>query len=348
MKTIQPINVGATITSTISLNEDLTSAEMGKLWATYMGNSMTKCILSYFLNHVDDQEIKNVVENALTMCEEFVQTIKEIFTKANFPVPIGFTEADVNLGAPRLFHDEFYLHYLIYAGKVGISLYGIALPLMSRLDIRAFYTHVLDSTTKLQNQVIDQLTAKGLMDKPPYIPAPNKVDFVKKQNYLNGFFGKVRPLHALEITHLYDNILNNETSKTILIGFCQVAKLQQVREYFVKGKEIAYKHIETFSQFLHEEDLPSPPLLDHMVTDSTFPPFSDKLMLFHKLDMFTMRIRSYGNSMAVNGRHDLEAKYAQLLLDVANYAEDGANIMIDLEWMEQPPGAIDRDSLTLN
>jgi hypothetical protein len=28
--------------------EKLISAEMGKLWATYMGNSMSTCILSYF------------------------------------------------------------------------------------------------------------------------------------------------------------------------------------------------------------------------------------------------------------------------------------------------------------
>jgi hypothetical protein len=330
-----------------ALNDNLTSAEMGKLWATYMGNTMSKCVLNYFLNHVDDQEIKKVLENALALSEEFVQTIREIFTQADFPVPIGFTVDDVNVGAPRLFHDEFYLHYLDYVGKAGLSLYVIALPLMTRLDIRAFFTYVVDSTTKLLNQVIELLIAKGLLVKPPYIPAPRKVDFVKKQNYLNGFFGKVRPLHGLEIAHLYDNIQNNESSRAILIGFSQVAKLQQVREYFVKGVEISYKHIEIFSQMLHKENLPSSPLLGHLVTDSTFAPFSDKLMLFHKLDMFSMRIRAYGNSVAVNGRHDIGVKYAQCVLDVANYAEDGVNIMIDLGWMEQPPGAIDRDALAL-
>ncbi len=39
--------------------EKLNSAEMGKLWATYMGNSMSTCILSYFLQHVEDKDIKN-------------------------------------------------------------------------------------------------------------------------------------------------------------------------------------------------------------------------------------------------------------------------------------------------
>jgi hypothetical protein len=342
METIMTSNSDEKSINKTALNDNLTSAEMGKLWATYMGNSMAKCVLSYFLNHVDDQEIKTVVKNALALCEEFLQTIKEIFTQAAFPVPIGFTEEDVNIGAPRLFHDEFYLHYLIYAGKAGLSLYAIALPIMTRIDVREFFTHVLDSSTKLTNQVNDVLTAKGFMVKPPYIPIPDKVDFVKKQNYLNGFFGNVRPLHALEITHIYDNIQNNSTSNALIFAFSQVTKLQQVKGYFVRGEEILDKHIQQLTQFLAKEDLPAPPTLAHLVTDSAFSPFSDKLMLFHKLDMFSMRLRTYGNSISLDGRHDVAATYAKFVMDVANYVEDGANIMIDLGWMEQPPGAMKR------
>lgn len=37
---------------------NLTSAEMGKLWATYTGNTLGKCVLSYYLKHVEDEDIK--------------------------------------------------------------------------------------------------------------------------------------------------------------------------------------------------------------------------------------------------------------------------------------------------
>lgn len=326
-------------------NEQLTSAEIGKLWATYMGNSMAKCVLKYFVQHVEDQEIKQVVEYALSLSEQFVQSIRNIFTQDHIPVPLGFTDEDVNLGAPRLYADEFYLHYLKYAGKAGMSIYVIALPLMARSDVRVFFIDVLDSTLKMMNQVNKLLSEKGFLVKPPYIPAPLKIDFVKKQSYLNGFFGDIRPLNALEITHLYDNIQNNATSKAVLLGFAQTAKLQQVKQYFSKGIDIAEKHIEVCTHFLHDENLPSLLLLDHLVTDSTFSPFSDKLMMFHKLDMFAMRIRSYGNSIAVTARHDVAAKYAKFLLDVGNYVEDGANVMIDMGWMEQVPQAADREEL---
>ena len=120
-------------------NVPLTSAEMGKLWATYTGNTLAKCVLNYYLQHIDDQDIKKVLENALNLSETLVEKIKEIFIQENFPIPIGFTDEDVNLGAPRLFSDEFYLHYLKYTGKAGMSIYSIAIPIMTREDIRDFF-----------------------------------------------------------------------------------------------------------------------------------------------------------------------------------------------------------------
>ncbi|MEH6947854.1 DUF3231 family protein [Bacillus sp. JJ634] len=326
-------------------NETLTSAEMGKLWVTYTGNTMAKCVLSFYLQHIDDQDIKKVVENALNLSETIVKSIKEIFIQENFPIPIGFTDEDVNLGAPRLFSDEFYLSYLKYTGKAGMSIYSIAIPLVTREDIRDFFIKTLNSTVNLLTEVNNTLMEKGLYIKPPQIPTPEKVDFIKKQSYLNGFLGDIRPLHALEITHLYDNIENNLASKALLIGFSQVAENEIIQEFFIRGKELTNKHIEISSQKLHKDNLPSPPLLDHLVSESTISPFSDKLMLAHKIEMFSMKIRTAGNGASLNGRRDLGGIYAKFLADIGLYVEDGTNIMIDQGWMEQPPKAIDRDNL---
>lgn len=326
-------------------NVTLTSAEMGKLWATYTGNTLAKCVIRYCLHHINDQDIKKVLENALKLSEALVEKVKEIFILEKFPIPVGLTDEDVNLDAPRLFFDEFYLHYLKYTGKAGISIYSTAIPIMTRVDIRDFFTETLHSTVKLINEVNDLLISKGLFMKPPQIPTPEKVDFIKKQNYLNGFFGDVRPLHALEIAHLYDNIENNLVSKAILIGFSQVAKNNTIREIFLRGKELTNRHIEVSSQQLHIENLPSSPLLDHLVSDSNLSPFSEKLMLSHKIEMFSMKIRTIGNAISLNGRRDLGGMYAKFLTDVGLYVEDAANIMIDQGWMEQPPKAIDRNKL---
>ncbi|MTW86666.1 DUF3231 family protein [Virgibacillus dakarensis] len=328
-----------------STYENLTSTEMGKLWVVYQGNTMAKCVLRYYLQHVEDKDIEKVIENALNLSETLLEKVAAIFTRANFPVPIGLTEDDVNLDAPRLFSDEFYLHYLKYTSKSGMSIYAIAIPIMIRNDIREFFINAFDSTADLIKEVNDVLLKKGFLPIPPSIPVPDQIDFIKKQDYLNGFFGNVRSLHALEIAHLYDNIENNIASKALLIGFSQVAKDEQVKKFLLRGKELSNRHIETSAQQLHKNNLPSPPLLDDLVSTTTVAPFSDKLMITHKIDMFSMKIRSYANAASLNGRRDIGGMYAKFLKDVALYVEDGANIAIDNGWMEQPPKAADRNDL---
>jgi DNA-binding XRE family transcriptional regulator len=341
MELIKPIRLGLTKSN---ISEKLTSAEMGKLWATYMGNSMSKCILSYYLQHVEDGEIKTLLENALKLCVEFIKTTKDIFNKENFPIPIGFSEEDVNLGAPRLFEDIYYVHYLKYVCKAGMSIYNVAVPLVYRMDVKDFFVYCMDSTMALMGQINDILMNKGLIIKPPIIPVPDKVEFVH-QGFLNGFLGNVRPLHALEIAHLYDNIENNTTSKALIMAFSQIVKSEKIRKLFIEGKDLTHKSIEQYMEKLHNENLPSPSFLDHLVTTSTFSPFSDKLMLFHKIDMFSMKIRAFGNSAAVNGRHDMGVLYAKSLVKISSFVEEAAKILIENGWMEQPPFAVNRDKI---
>ncbi|WP_163538346.1 DUF3231 family protein [Gracilibacillus sp. YIM 98692] len=324
----------------------LTSAEMGKLWVTYNGNTMAKCVLSYYLRHVEDADIQEVLEYALGLSKTYIDEITEIFNQANFPIPIGLTNEDVNLDAPRLFKDEFYLYYLQYVGKAGMSIYSAAIPLVTRKDIRDFYVKALSETVKLITYTNDILKSKGMLTNAPAIPNPKQVDFVNKQSFLNGYLGDVRSLHGLEIAHLFGNINNDITSKALIIGFSQVAQHKKVRNFLERGKKINKKHIEMFSRKLNEEHLPSPSLVDHLVTSSIIPPFSDKLMILHKLDMFSMKIREYANGSSLNGRKDIGALYGRCLMDVSLYVEDGANIMIEHGWMEQPPTAVDRDKLS--
>ncbi|MGN7169098.1 DUF3231 family protein [Paenibacillus cellulositrophicus] len=323
----------------------LTAAEMGKLWATYVGNTMGKCVLSYYLQHVNDKEIKGILQFALGLCEDYTQDIEAIFKKAAFPIPVGFTKDDVNLEAPRLYEDDFYLHYLQYLGKAGMSIYSVAIPLVTRKDIRDFFVKTLHDTSQLMVQVNDVLLSKNASINPPVIPPPEGVDFITKQSFLNVFFGNGRPLQGLEIAHLYGNMNNDITSKAIITGFVQVAKNEKVRQYLERGKNLNEKHIDLMSDKLSKDGLPSPSLIDHLVRPSTESPFSDKLMVYHKIDMFAMKIREYANGASLSARKDVAALFAKCQLEVSLYVEDGANIMIDHGWLEQPPEAIDRDEL---
>jgi hypothetical protein len=53
----------------------------------------------------------------------------------------------------------------------------------------------------------------------------------------------------------------------------------------------------------------------------------------------------YGASMGASQRRDLGSHYTRLTAEIMQYAEDGANILIDNAWLEQPPTSADRDAL---
>ncbi|MEW9110820.1 MAG: DUF3231 family protein [Cytobacillus gottheilii] len=339
MDILKPIHLSS---DSLSENAPLTAVEMGKLWATYTGNSMSQQILTYFLHHCDDEDIKILLENGIVLTKDFMERIEYFFKKSHFPIPKGFTEDDVNYGAPRLYDDTFYVHYLKYASKAGMSIYAVAIPLIMRKDINQFFTYCNNCAVALLDQINTVLAEKKLIAKPPIIPIPESNDFTHKQNYLAGFIGDIRPLHALEISHLYDNIENNTTSKTLLLGFYQVVRDEKIKALFKRGLDMTEKSVKQFMEKLHVENLQTPSHLDHLVTTSTYPPFSDKIMLFHKVDMFSIKIRSFANSIAVNGRRDIALMYGRNLMNVGLFVDDGANILIDHGWMESPPKAYDR------
>jgi hypothetical protein len=339
MDVIKPINLR---TKEFDETEPFTSAEMGKLWATYLGNTMSTQILRFFLQHCKDEHIKTLLENGLALSIDFTKRIEGFFNKEKFPIPKGFTENDVTLDAPRLYEDEFYVHYLKYAAKAGMSIYSVAIPLTLREDIREFFIYCNQCTTILLGQLNNVLIEKRYIPKIPLIPIPDGVDFVNKQSYLKGFVGDVRTLNAMEIIHLFDNIENNVTSKALLLGFYQTVQDEKIKALFKRGLDMTDKAVKQYSEKLHVEQLKSPSYLDHLVTTSTYPPFSDKIMLFHKVDMFSMKIRAFGNSLAVSPRRDIAMLYGRSLVNIALFVDDGANILIDKCWLESPPQAFDR------
>ncbi|RST71107.1 DUF3231 family protein [Siminovitchia acidinfaciens] len=329
-------------------NIPLTAAEIAGLWTHYMGDSIAVCVYSYFLEKVEDEEIRPIIEWTLDTAKENISIMQELFHKENFPIPLGFTEKDVNTKAPRLFTDTFFLRHLSQMAVFAITASSAALTVATRPDVIHFQKRILNKGVELQDRTRDLMLEQGIYIKPPSIPIPEKVDFVEKQHYLGGFFWKKRSINSHEITHLYLNTLINSIGKEVVTGFAQIAQNEDVKQYLLRGKELAHKYVDLFSNSLTKEDLPAPISSDSAVLDTTEYIFSDKLMMFHVTSMVATGIGYYGTALAASSRRDLGLKYMSLIPEAALYVEDGANIMIKHGWMEEPPQAIDRDKLIQN
>lgn len=327
----------------------LTTAEMGTLWTTYINDTMAKCILSYFLNKVEDIEIRPVIELALHLAEQHIEQLTELFDAERFPVPQGFSVEDVNVNAKRLFSDSFFVYYIKNMAKVGLATYSMSYTMASRADIRKFFNDCLSKTAELDQQATELLQSKGLYIRPPQVTIPVNIDFVDDKSFLSGgFFGlaEKRPLLSVEIAHLFANLQTNSLGKALLMGFAQVARSRDIRQYMLQGKDLSTNHIKVFSELLVNEDLPAPMTYDADVSDSTEAPFSDKLMLYHISLLVAAGTANYGAATAASPRRDIAANYVRLAAEIATYAADGAKLMIEKRWLEEPPQAVNRKELT--
>ena len=188
----------------------LTSAEQGNLWNFHIANTMSHCIFQHFLTNVENKRIKTIIKDSDVLSQKITDHVKVFFQEENIPIPIGFTEKDVNLTAPRLFSDEFYLQYIDMMYKLGIIFYSITLPNTSRLDIRQFIVESIRDAANLSNQVTELMHERGMYVRPPNIPTMSSVEVVQQQSFFNGFFGDKRTLTGIEISQLFANIQYDE------------------------------------------------------------------------------------------------------------------------------------------
>ena len=124
-------------------NIHLTAAEMCGLWTQYINDTLAVCVNSYFLEKVEDEEVRPIVEWTLDTAKENISIMQELFRKEDFPIPIGFTEQDVNLQAPRLFSDTFFLMYLRHMSILAMAASSAALGLATRPDVVTFHKRIL-------------------------------------------------------------------------------------------------------------------------------------------------------------------------------------------------------------
>ncbi|WP_419954662.1 DUF3231 family protein [Neobacillus niacini] len=326
-------------------NIPLTASEIGFLWVQYLNDTLATCVMRYFKNTCEDKEILPLIENSLSIAQNDIHIIKKIFLNENHPMPVGFTEEDVNLNAPKLFSDGFILMYIQKLEVIAMASISMAIGVSARSDVSDFFRNLLISVSELHDKARKVMLSKGVYIRPPQIPMPDKVDFVEKQGFLNDFLGHKRPLTAIEITHLFMGIQSNALGKAMMMAFAQVCKNEDVKQFFLEGKGIAKKHITKFSSLLSNEDIPAPMGWDALVMESTVAPFSDKLMMFHTTSLIALGIGNYGAAAGTSQRMDLNTTYVRLAAEIASYAEDGAKIMIKHAWLEEPPKLVDRQAL---
>lgn len=327
-------------------NVRLTAPEIANLWTQFQNDTMAICVYTYMLKIVEDASIRPILEYALTLAEGHVAKIKEYFKNEKFPIPHGFTEEDVNLAAPRLFSDEFCLIYTQIASIHGLAGYTAALSTNTRRDIRDYFVQNQNETMELFNRATDLMLEKGILSRAPFINPPNHYEFVQNESFIQGILGGERPLNSIEISDIFWNLKKAQLDKALCMAFAQGAQSQEVKDLLWRWVKMMGKHVEILETLLSNDRLPSPRSEDAEITNSTISPFSDRLIMYHKMIISSTQLGLYGTAVATCQRYDLGIHFSRLSMELADILKDGYKLMIKHKWAEQVPLADDREKLS--
>lgn len=323
----------------------LTAAEVSALWLQYLGDSMAICIYKYFLNIVEDKEIKAILKFALQLAESHVMKITEFLKSANFQVPIGFKENDVNVNAPRLFSDQFLLFYSYIMTIHGLTAYSLAITNLERKDLQSYFFECMTSAKELFIKIVELAKNQPKFTSVPTIPSPDMPKFVDSTGFIDNLIGDKRPLISSEISTLFFNSMKTGFISSLSLAFSQVAVQEDVRHFMLKNVKLSRKDAQSFDSILQQDHLPIPEKWDNEITDSTVSPFSDKLIMFHAGFLVNAALTYYGASIGSSFRSDIILNYSKVFTHAMQAGALSYNIMVKHGWFEKQPEAIDRKSL---
>lgn len=326
-------------------NIELSCTEIGGLWGVYIQEGLSSCFLTYLLHHLQDGEIVPLAEEALSISKKRLEKIKSFFVAENFPVPAGFSEGDVNLAAPPLFHDTFTLSFIYMMNRLGLINFAFTATNNVRLDVLDFFNECVHTSTEMFGKAVRMMLEKGIYDRPPKMNYPQKVEYIEETSFLDGIFGGKRPLNAIELSEIFFNIERNYFSVIIMLGFAQVMEDKKLKDLMLRGKKVSEQQIELFNDLLMQEDLLGTVPISMEVTDSTVSPFSDKLILSMINVLNSVDIILISHALALSMRTDLTAHYTKIIAQVMSYGKDTFDFMVKQKWMEQPPLTTNRKKL---
>ncbi|MBG9656495.1 DUF3231 family protein [Cytobacillus firmus] len=329
------------------LTNPLSVSEIGTLWQTYQEKTLIMRFLEYFIEKSDEQEARNILGGLWQELNFYVKEMEELFSDQGMVKPVGFTSADVNLEAPKLYDNGFDIMFLRVLKEVSMGLYTLNMNMTYNKKVLSIYEGLTTVTQKIYKLSTFYLLEKGILSLPPKVTMPKNIEYIKSKKYMDGFklTGDKRALNDLEIGILHHNMEANNIGMQLITGFAQCAQNKEAKKYFLKGKELAKKQIKMMEEILLEGDVQFSATSGATVTTSTVPPFSDKLMMHCIYILNGFSLVGSGTGAFFSLRNDIAMKSMILAKDIYFYAQEGIKIKIKNGWFEEPPQMEDRPGL---
>lgn len=326
----------------------LTSTELGTVWMTYQSTSASLLLFDLFKEKTIDKEAQSILSDYVNECQNIKDKLVNILNNEKAVIPIAFNESDIIREAPPLFDDFFNIMFLRQMMKLNFGNSAIASAMSYMKEVNDVLKLNYDVANNYFMRATNYLLEKGVLPRPPYATMPTKVEFVEDKNYMSGFhiISEKRALNTIEVGYITEAIQSNIVGMQMMTGFAQVSKESEVKKYFIEGKELSKKTITDLSDLLLQSDIQPPSTWAGKATNSTIPPFTDKLMMYITSLLSSAGIGYTAMGTSFSMRSDLHLKFGVIAKDIFSFAVQGGKIMIKHRWMEEPPQMEDRNQLT--
>lgn len=325
------------------MNFKPTAGEMANIWQFIISNQAQLCLLEHWIVHAEDKDLQKMLQQSKHAANSIIQQGLELYLKAGFPKPIGFSlDKDVHLDAPRLMSDKLILISLQILSEYGVYGYGLTYGKTTTPEVLSYFETCINYSIDLYKNYTKILKKRGYEHNPVYIPVPTEAEMVNNQSFLAGWWGEQRPVTALEIDSLIFGLRGVILAKTFFMVFSQIAGDTKVKKFCERGKQLTGKRVEKIQSLNTSENLPFQATHETEITDSTISPFSDKLIMFESLALSQIAIARYGNALSSVVRRDLSTMFAFYIVETGTFLDDGLEIMIEKQWLEQPPLAANK------
>src|SRR3954470_12729306 len=104
-----------------------------------MTNTMEVWVTRYFISHVKDEKVLEMLKFAENISMQDVEKSKVFLEEADYPLPQPFDENDVDVKAPALYSDDFVLLIKYSLGQLENVTYSRAFNACTNSAIREFY-----------------------------------------------------------------------------------------------------------------------------------------------------------------------------------------------------------------
>ncbi len=315
------------------------ASEFGALWVTYHKKTMILRFLEHFIHTSDNKKAKQLLTGLHGKLNSKVEEMKELIQKEGTVVPAAFSSEDINLDAPALFSEGFDIMFSRILKEISLGMYTLHIILSHRKDLLKLYKELSDLSQIYFAQFTEFLLEEGILQKPITVNLPKSTSFVTDKSYFKGshLLGGKRQLNVVEFGFLYHGIETNVIGMKLMEGFSQCAKDEEVKKYFLKGKELSKEMISETEKILLQNDIQPNIPSGGTTTNSSVAPFSDKLMMYcaYLLSNFSIGGEGFGTGFSM--RRDLNLKFGIFGKDTYEYMREGVSIMISNGWLEEPP-----------